>query len=282
MRDQRRARREKLHAVALAAAIGLEDDRAFAELVRCFDDRIVADRGDRARRADAGGVEGGILRGLADLEPQGAAVIDDAAAVALQPGEHDGGVFRPEAVVARVRGSAHAVVEHALGWRRGEVDRALGQEPLLVGDLLCGKGGTERFNPDIVLVQNVDARHIYTHQLYNLLNILFNCVYCQVALRPYCSASHAGGRGRERHTQASPPNRRAVDRPDPRARRHRPVSRHHRGARAGAADHRDAGLLAARGGSRPRRLRRPAGAPPLQPDRQRAWRLRRDPARFRR
>src|SRR6185312_4673455 len=80
--DERIDRLEELHAEALARAIVLGDERAL-HAPRGLDDVLLAHRGDRARRADAVGAQRLVLRDLADLEPQRAAVVHDAPAMRL-------------------------------------------------------------------------------------------------------------------------------------------------------------------------------------------------------
>ena len=77
------------HAEAFAAAVRLQNKRAPAEaLAGRFDEQLLAGNDDGIRRADAGGFEGGVLARFADLEVERAAAVDDAAPVALEPGEH--------------------------------------------------------------------------------------------------------------------------------------------------------------------------------------------------
>src|SRR5258708_1869122 len=75
-----------------------------------------------ARRADAGGLEGGVLTRLADFEVESAAAVDDAPPVPLEPSEHRGGQFGGVAVVAGMRGGAHPIVVDTLRRRLRQIE----------------------------------------------------------------------------------------------------------------------------------------------------------------
>jgi len=64
-----------------------------------------------------------------------------------------------EAMAARMRGGAHAVVEHAGRRNLAQIDRPLRQMPFLERQALPVKGGAERRNPFFVFMQHVDGRH---------------------------------------------------------------------------------------------------------------------------
>jgi hypothetical protein len=90
-----------------------------------------ADGRKGARRPNAVSRESRILRDLAYLELQCAAVIDDAPPMRFQPGQDASRIFGRIAVAAGVRRSAHPVVEHAGRRHRREVQQTFAQEPFL-------------------------------------------------------------------------------------------------------------------------------------------------------
>ena len=75
--------------------------------------------------------KGGVLRHFADLELEGAAPVEQCAAVTLEPGQDGSGELGSVTVVPGVGGRAHPVVENSFGWRCGEIDRSLDQKPIL-------------------------------------------------------------------------------------------------------------------------------------------------------
>ena len=149
---------EQTHAEALASAIVLGNERA-RHLPRRGDEIGTPDRGQGPRRADTIVRKRRILRHLADLELQRATVIDHPPPMRFQPGQHAAGVFGGKAMPARVRGCAHAVIEHAFRRHGGQVQQALAQEPFLEGQVELGESGTQRLDPGGVLVDDVDFRH---------------------------------------------------------------------------------------------------------------------------
>src|SRR5207253_5211338 len=112
MRGERVDTLEQLHAQSLARAIMLGNERP-AHSLRGRNDLVAADGCDGVRRANAVTAKRGVLRDLADLESQRAAIVDYASAVRLQPGENPGGQLRRVTMAAGVRRRAHPVVEHA-------------------------------------------------------------------------------------------------------------------------------------------------------------------------
>ena len=94
------------------------------------DEQILAGDQNGVRGADAGGFERGVLAGLADLEVERAAAVDDAAPVPIEPGQHRRGQLGGVAMVAGVRRGAHPVVEHALGRRLRQVEDAAVEKPV--------------------------------------------------------------------------------------------------------------------------------------------------------
>ena len=151
---------EQLHAQALAAAVRLQDDRLTGEVaLRGGDDMVAPGDQDGARRGDAVAFQRGILAGLADLEVERAGAVDHAPAPAGEPGQHRGGELGREAMVARVRRGTHAVVEHALRRRGGEIEGAGIEEPLGPGQSALVEGLGERRQPGGILVQDMDAAH---------------------------------------------------------------------------------------------------------------------------
>ena len=106
----------------LAGAVVLGDERR-GKAPGGLHERLPADRGHRLGGADAARLERRVLRDLADLEREGAAGVDDMAAVPLEPGQDGGGVLGSITMAAGVRRGAHPVVEDAVrGWH-GEVER---------------------------------------------------------------------------------------------------------------------------------------------------------------
>ena len=64
--------------------------------------------------------------------PEYAACVQHPALVQLEPGQQAGRVLGTIAVIAGVRGGAHAIVEDALGRRTGEIQVPFVQEPQLI------------------------------------------------------------------------------------------------------------------------------------------------------
>src|SRR5205085_3699180 len=111
------------------------------------------------RRADAGSFESGVLARLADLQVEGTAGVDDAAAVALEPRQHCDRQLGGEPMVAGMRGGAHPVVEDALGrWSR-QVENAAVEKPVPPGKRLPIQGCRQRLEPGRVFVDYMDVRH---------------------------------------------------------------------------------------------------------------------------
>ena len=155
------AGQEELHAEPLAAAVRLQNDRLTNEVPQCGGaDVVAAGHQHGARRGNAVAFQCGVLPCLADLEVQRTGSVDHAPAPAGEPGKHRGGEFGGEAVVARVRGGAHAIVEHASRRWRGEVEGAGVEEPLGPGQPALVERLGERRQPGGILVQDVDAAHI--------------------------------------------------------------------------------------------------------------------------
>jgi hypothetical protein len=148
---------EESHAEPLAGTIVLGDE-APAHRLRRQDDRVAADRGDRVRHADPVARQRRILRDLADLEPKRAAVVDHAPAVRFQPREDAAGQLGGVAVAARVRRGAHPVVEDARRRFVAEIERPVGDKPFGVRQRLLGEGRTQRLDPGVVFVDDVNAR----------------------------------------------------------------------------------------------------------------------------
>ena len=148
------------HAEAFAAAVRLHNEGVAAEaLAGRFDEQLLPRNDDGIRSADANRFEGSILARLADLEIEGAAAIDDAAAMPFEPTQHGSGQFGGVAVVARVRGGAHPVVEDALGRRTRQIKDAAVEEPIAPGKSLAIQRSRQWFEPGSVLVDHMDVRH---------------------------------------------------------------------------------------------------------------------------
>ena len=151
---------EQPHAQALAAPVRLQDDGLAGEVaLRGGDDMLASGNQDGARRGDAVALQCCVLAGLADLEVERARTVDHAPVPAREPGQHRGGEFRRKAMVARVRRGAHAVVEHALRRRGGEIEGAGVEEPFGPGQSALVEGLGERRQPGGILVQDMDAAH---------------------------------------------------------------------------------------------------------------------------
>ena len=159
MLHKRLTREKQPHAQALAAAVMFEDQWKAEPLGRGRNVSAADDR-ERWRRLDIECRERVVLRDLGDFELEGALAVDDRAAMALEPGENAGGVFGGVAVVARVRGRAHAVVEHALRRRVAQIEHALIEEPLGIGKTARLELAPQRLDPGVVFVDDVDARLI--------------------------------------------------------------------------------------------------------------------------
>ena len=99
---ERGGRQEQPHAEPLAAAIVLENERE-AELFHGVPNVLLADDRQCRRRLDVERRERRILRDLRNLELQRALAVDDDAPVALEPGEHCGGVLGGVTMVTRMR-----------------------------------------------------------------------------------------------------------------------------------------------------------------------------------
>src|SRR5271165_647242 len=80
---------EQPHAEPLPTAVRLHNKRAVAKTpLRRLDEQFLAGHENGIRSADAGGFEGGVLACLADFEVEGAAAVDDATTVSLDPSKH--------------------------------------------------------------------------------------------------------------------------------------------------------------------------------------------------
>ena len=152
---------EQPHPEPLAGPVVLGDERRL-EFARRLDDPLPADRRDGGRRADAARFQRRVLRHLAHLELQRPPGVQHAPAVTLQPGQHRRGVLRPVAVAARMRRRAHPVVEDALRGRLPQVEGARVEEPLGVRQPALVERGAQRLDPDVVLVEDVDAAHAFS------------------------------------------------------------------------------------------------------------------------
>src|SRR5260370_899672 len=148
------------NAEPLAAAVRLEDQGAGAKALPCsLGEQFLAGDEDSVRRSDAGGFEGGVLARLADLEVERAAAVDDAPLVLLEPGQHRGGQLGGVAMVARVRGGAHPIIEGTVGRRPRQIEDAAIEKPVAPGKRLPVERSGQRFEPGRVLVDHVDMRH---------------------------------------------------------------------------------------------------------------------------
>ena len=96
---------------------------------------------------------------LAELKPQRAAGVDDAAAVPLQPRQNQRRHLRRIPVTAGVGRGAHAVVEDAGGRRRRQVNAPFVKEPLLEGQGPLGQGLPQRLDPGRVFVKDENFHH---------------------------------------------------------------------------------------------------------------------------
>ena len=106
---------------------------------------------------DAVALQRGVLADLADLQIQRTRSVDDGATPAGEPSKNGRGQLGAEAMIPGVRGSAHPVVEHAFGWRRGQIERRFMKEPFGPGQAAAIEGFGQRWQPGGVLVQDVDA-----------------------------------------------------------------------------------------------------------------------------
>ena len=149
---------EQPYAEALARAVVLGDERA-VHRARGLHDRVAADGGNGSRHADAIARERRVLRHLADLELQRATAVDHAAAVRFQPRQHAAGQFRRVAMAARVRRSAHPVVEHARWRRRGKIERAVVDEPFVERQPRLVERGAQRLDPGVVFMDDINTGH---------------------------------------------------------------------------------------------------------------------------
>src|SRR6478735_6061647 len=120
---------------------------------------LTAYHGQRFRCWNAEARQRLVLRNLADLKTQRPAVIHDRSSVPLEPSKNGTGIFGCVAMITRVRGRAHAIVEHALRWGRAEIQYTLIKEPLLEGCSQFVESGSERFHPDAVFVNDIDLGH---------------------------------------------------------------------------------------------------------------------------
>src|ERR1051325_3806344 len=109
---ERLFRQQQLNAEALAGAVVLEDERK-AERTRRRGDIVLADRRERRRRFDAEFIQRLILRDFRDFKLERALAVDNNAAMTREPRQHGRGELWRIAMITRVRGSTHAVVEHA-------------------------------------------------------------------------------------------------------------------------------------------------------------------------
>ena len=77
----------------------------------------------------------------------------------LEPRQHRGGELGGVAMVARVRGRAHPVVEDALGRRPRQIEDGVVEKPVAPGKSLPIQGRGQWFEPGRVLVDNMDVCH---------------------------------------------------------------------------------------------------------------------------
>src|SRR5216683_3653584 len=118
------------YAKAFAAAARLEDEGAAAKaLPRRSGEQLPAGNKNSVGGANAGGLEGGVLAWLADLEIERPAAVDDTTPVPLQPSQHGSGQLGGVAMIPCVRGGAHPVVEDTLGRRPRQIEDAAVEEP---------------------------------------------------------------------------------------------------------------------------------------------------------
>src|SRR5712671_212837 len=151
---------KQTHAEPFPAAVRLEDEWAATEtLPGGLHEQLLPGDEDRVRRSDAGLFEGGVLARLANLEVERAAAVDDAPPVLLEPRQHRGGQLGSVAMVARVRGGAHPIVEGTLGRRPRQIEDAAIEKPVPPGERLPVERSGQRFEPGRVLVDHVDVRH---------------------------------------------------------------------------------------------------------------------------
>src|SRR5208282_1631526 len=91
------------NAEPFAAAVRLKDKRGVGEMPPgSLDEQFFAGDEDGARRADPGRFEGGVLAGLADLEVERLAAVDDAAPVPVEPSQHRSSQLGGVAVIPRM------------------------------------------------------------------------------------------------------------------------------------------------------------------------------------
>ncbi len=148
------------HTEPFAAAVRLEDEGASGKaLARRRDKQFLAGDENGIGRADAGGLEGGVLTRLADLEVESAAAVDDAALVPLEPGQHRRGQLGGVAVVAGMRGGAHPIVVDTLRRRLRQIEDAAVEKPVAPRKPLPIERRGQRRQPGRVLVNDVDLRH---------------------------------------------------------------------------------------------------------------------------
>src|SRR5271163_4499095 len=116
-------------------------------LPRRLDQQLPAGNKHSPRRADAGVFEGGVLARLADLEVECAAAVDGPAPVSFEPSQDRGGQFSGIAMVASVRGSAHPIVEDALGRRLRQIEYTAVEEPITPRQPTSIERGGQRLQP---------------------------------------------------------------------------------------------------------------------------------------
>jgi hypothetical protein len=148
---------EQHHAQSLAALVGLQDERAHGQPPGRVHDLRLADGHDGVRRVEPGGGEQHVLRGLAHLQAQHAAAIDDAAAMPFEPPQHDVGAVRGMAVAAGIVRGAHAAEEDALGRYGAQIEGQFVQEPFLVRAPERLEGLAQRRQPLVVFVDDEDS-----------------------------------------------------------------------------------------------------------------------------
>jgi hypothetical protein len=128
-------------------------------LARRFDKQIRAGDQHGARRADARHLQRGVLPGLADLQVERARPVDDAPAMAGEPGQHRGGQLGGKAVVAGVRRRTHPIVEDSFGGLLRQVECAAVEKPVAPRQAFGIERTRQRGQPGLVLVDDVDMHH---------------------------------------------------------------------------------------------------------------------------
>ena len=136
----------------------LGDDRLAVKARERLGHAVSRRRGDGVGNRKAGAAQGGILHKFGNLEIQRRAPVEGAPPLCFQPGKDASGHFRSIAIAARVRGSAHPVVENALGRRLEPGKLAAPEIPVTVGDAAGIQRREQGRGPVRVFMDHMDGR----------------------------------------------------------------------------------------------------------------------------